>query len=314
MPTLLWLQTGACSGDTLSILNAESPNLVETLDAYGVQVLWHPSLSSETPAQLERVIDRIIAGEQELTVLAVEGSLMLGPDGTGMYDSFRGRAKKDIVTALSQHAHVVVAMGTCATFGGVPASNGNPTDCTGMQFFQEDPEGGLLERSFRSKAGLPVINVSGCPAHPNTMIQTLVAALNGVPIELDHLNRPLEFFSTLVHQGCTRNEYHEYDVEEHELGKSGCLYFNLGCEGPSTAATCNSILWNNQSSKTRAGVPCFACTSPSFPKAHPLWQTEKLGDVPMTMPLGVSRAAYMSYKGLARAAAPLRLVERKTKF
>lgn len=314
MPTLLWMQTGACSGDTLSLLNAESPNLVEALDAYGVQVLWHPSLSMESPAELEKIIDRIVAGEQELTVLAVEGSLMLGPDGTGMFDTFRGRPKKDVIASLCEHAHVVVAMGTCSSFGGVPASGDNPTDSVGMQFFREEPDGGLLERSYRSKAGLPVINVSGCPAHPNTMLQTLLWALSGVKMELDHLNRPAEFYSTLVHQGCTRNEYHEYDVEEKELGKEGCLYFNLGCEGPSTMATCNSILWNNQSSKTRAGVPCFACTSPSFPKPHPLFKTEKLGDVPVTMPLGVSRAAYMSYKGLARAAAPVRLVERKTKF
>jgi NiFe hydrogenase small subunit HydA len=314
MPTLLWLQTGACSGDTLSLLNAESPNLVEVLDNYGIEVLFHPSLSLTTPQELEKIIERIEAGEQELTVLAVEGSLMLGPDGTGMFDSFRGRAKKDIVASLCEHAHVVVAMGTCAAFGGVPASGGNPTDAVGMQYLREEPEGGLLERSYRSKAGLPVINVSGCPAHPNTMVQTLIWALTGAKMELDHLNRPLEFFSTLVHQGCTRNEYHEFDVEEHQLGKAGCLYFNLGCEGPNTMATCNSILWNNQSSKTRAGVPCFACTSPSFPKPHPLFQTEKLGDVPVVMPLGVSRAAYMSYKGLAKAAAPVRLVERKTKF
>jgi NiFe hydrogenase small subunit HydA len=287
---------------------------VEVLDNYGIEVLFHPSLSLTTPQELEKIIERIEAGEQELTVLAVEGSLMLGPDGTGMFDSFRGRAKKDIVASLCEHAHVVVAMGTCAAFGGVPASGGNPTDAVGMQYLREEPEGGLLERSYRSKAGLPVINVSGCPAHPNTMVQTLIWALTGAKMELDHLNRPLEFFSTLVHQGCTRNEYHEFDVEEHQLGKAGCLYFNLGCEGPNTMATCNSILWNNQSSKTRAGVPCFACTSPSFPKPHPLFQTEKLGDVPVVMPLGVSRAAYMSYKGLAKAAAPVRLVERKTKF
>jgi hydrogenase small subunit len=295
-------------------LNAESPNLIEALDAYQVQVLWHPSLSLESPRELEKIIARIEADEQELTVLAIEGSILLGPDGTGMFDSFHGRPKKDIVAALAEKAHVVVAMGTCAAFGGVPASGENPTDAVGLQFLRDDNEGGLFERAWRSKAGLPVINVSGCPAHPNTMLQTLIWALTGITLELDQLNRPLEFFSTLVHQGCTRNEYHEFDVEEHKLGGAGCLYFNLGCEGPNTSATCNSILWNNQSSKTRAGVPCFACTAPSFPKQGNLFQTEKLGDVPVVLPLGVNRAAYMSYKGLARAAAPTRLVERKTKF
>lgn len=314
MPTLLWIQTGACSGDTLSLLNAESPNLLEALESYSVQVLWHPSLSLESPRELEAIIDRIETGRQELTVLAVEGSIMLGPDGTGMYDSFHGRAKKDIIAALADKADVVVAMGTCAAFGGVPASGSNPTDAVGLQFLREDGEGGLLEASWVSRAGLPVINVSGCPAHPNTMIQTLIWAVAGVTLELDQLNRPAEFFSTLVHQGCTRNEYHEFDVEETKLGGAGCLFFNLGCQGPNTMATCNSILWNNQSSKTRAGVPCFACTSPSFPKQGNLFATESLGGVPVVLPLGVNRASYMSYKGLAKAAAPTRLIERRTKF
>lgn len=314
MPTLLWLQTGACSGDTLSLLNAEAPNFLETLDAYGVEVLWHPSLSLESPKELERIIERIEAGTQELTVLAVEGSIVLGPDGTGMYDSFHGKPKKDIVASLANKAKVVVAMGTCSSFGGVPASGINPTDSVGLQFLREDNEGGLFESSWRSGAGLPVVNVAGCPAHPNTMIQTLIWALSGVKLELDHLNRPAEFYSSLVHQGCTRNEYHEFDVEEHQLGGAGCLYYNLGCQGPNTMATCNSILWNNQSSKTRAGVPCFACTSPSFPKREALFQTEKLGGIPVVLPLGVNRANYLSYKGLAKAATPVRLLERKTKF
>lgn len=314
MPTLLWIQTGACSGETLSILNAESPNLLEALQAYDVEVLWHPSLSLESPAELERIIERIEADTQELTVLAVEGSIMLGPDGTGMFDSFHGRPKMEIIESLSNKAQVVVAMGTCAAFGGVPASGSNPTDAVGMQFHREDGEGGLLAPEWRSRTGLPVINVSGCPAHPNTMVQTLIWALSGVTLELDHLNRPREFFSTLVHQGCTRNEYHEYNVEESRLGGAGCLFFNLGCQGPTTMATCNSILWNQQSSKTRAGVPCFACTAPSFPKEGNLFATENLGGVPVVLPLGVDRVSYMSYKGLAKAAAPIRLKERKTKF
>lgn len=314
MPTLMWMQTGACSGDTLSLLNADSPNLLEALESYDVQVLWHPSLSRESPRELERIIARVEADEQELTVLAVEGSIMLGPDGTGMYDSFRGRAKKDVILALAEKAHVVVAMGTCAAFGGVPASGSNPTDAVGLQFLREDGDGGLLEGAWRSRGGLPVINVSGCPAHPNTMLQTLIWAVSGMTLEVDQLNRPAEFFSTLVHQGCTRNEYHEFDVEEHELGGAGCLFFNLGCQGPVTLATCNAILWNNQSSKTRAGVPCFACTAPSFPKPGNLFETEKLAGVPVVLPLGVSRTAYMSYKGLAKAATPRRLLERKTRF
>lgn len=314
MANLLWIQTGACSGDSLSILNAENPDLLQTLENHNVKLLWHPSLSPESASELDEMIRKIENDELELTVLCVEGSIMMGPDGTGMYDSFRGRAKKDVVASLCEKAKVVVAMGTCASFGGVPAAPPNPTDAVGMQFYREEPDGGLLPPEWRSKAGLPVVNVSGCPAHPNTMIQTLIWALTGIHMELDHLNRPAEFFQTSVHQGCTRNEYHEFNVEEDNFGSAGCMFFNLGCQGPNTMATCNSILWNNQSSKTRAGVPCFACTSPSFPKTGNLFATEKIGNVPVELPLGVNRANYMSYKGLAKQATPQRLIDRKTRF
>ncbi len=314
MPTLLWMQTAACSGDSMSLLCAESPDLLELLEGHGVELLWHPSLSPTSAADLGRTIDRILADEIDLTVLCVEGSILLGPDGTGMFDSFGGRPKKDLVAGLAAKAQFVLAMGTCAAFGGIPASGPNPTDAVGLQFLRDEPDGGLLEREFRSRAGLPVINLAGCPAHPNTMVQTLLWALSGMRLELDHLHRPTEFYSTLVHQGCTRNEYHEFDVEERDFGAPGCLFFNLGCEGPTTMATCNSILWNNQSSKPRVGVPCFACTSPAFPRAHDLFKTNKIGEVPVVLPLGVNRASYMAYKGLARSAAPARLLERKSKL
>jgi NiFe hydrogenase small subunit HydA len=311
--TLLWLQAGACSGDSMSILGAESPNLLEALETLGVELLWHPSLSLESPEWLDRLIQRIERDEQALTVLCIEGAVLAGPNGTGMFDSFLGRPKMNVIGSLCEKAGVVVAVGTCSSFGGIPAAHPNPTDAVGLQFLREEREGGLLDPAWKSKLGLPVINLSGCPVHPNTVIQTLTWVLSGVRLELDHLNRPAEFYTTLVHQGCTRNEYHEYDVEEVNFGTAGCMFFNLGCQGPRTTATCNTILWNGQSSKTRAGVPCFGCTSPSFPRPEDLFKTEKLGLVPLRLPLGVDRASYMSYKGLAKLAAPTRLIERKTK-
>jgi len=135
--------------------------------------------------------------------------------------------------------------------------------------------------------------------------------LAGLPLELDHINRPTAFFSSLVHQGCTRNEYHEYDVEDNVLGGRGCMFFNLGCQGPMTIAPCNTELWNGHSSKTRAGTPCVGCTSPDFPRDGDLFVTEKIGAVPRTLPLGVGRARYMAYKNLAKAAAPERVVKRE---
>jgi hydrogenase small subunit len=76
-------------------------------------------------------------------------------------------------------------------------------------------------------------------------------------------------------------------------------------------ATCNQELWNGRSSKTRAGVPCFGCTSPQFPRNGNLFLTEKIGHIPLRLPLGVQRANYMAYKDLAHEATPDRLIHRE---
>jgi hydrogenase small subunit len=310
MATLFWLQTGTCGGDSLSILGADSPSLETLLAAHGVELLWHPSLSSAAPRDYAALLAKIEAGGQPLDILCIEGSIVTAPRGTGLYDSWRGRAKMDIVRALAAKAGVVVAMGTCASFGGVHAAPPNPADCVGLQWTGA-AAGGLFDSAWRSRRGLPVINVAGCPAHPHAMTQTLAWLATGLPLALDELNRPAPFFSTVVHQGCTRNEYHEYDVEETELGGRGCLFFSLGCQGPMTAAICNTDLWNGRSSKTRAGVPCFGCTSPDFPRSEDLFRTERIGNIPMRLPMGVERARYMAYKNLARAAAPERVRNKK---
>jgi hydrogenase small subunit len=258
----------------------------------------------------DALLDRIVSGAQELGILCVEGSIVTAPRGTGLYDSYKGRARMEIARDLAQQAGAVVAMGTCAGFGGIHAANPNPGDCIGLQFNRAKP-GGLLPAEWRSRTGLPVINIAGCPAHPHAMTQTLAALAAGMPLELDALNRPRAFFNTLVHQGCTRNEYHEYNIEDTELGGRACLFFNLGCQGPMTQAVCNSELWNNTSSKTRAGVPCIGCTSPAFPGEADLFSTAKIGGIPMRLPAGVERARYMAYKNLARAAAPARVKDKK---
>ncbi len=309
MKTLFWLQAGSCSGDSLAILSAEAPSLEQLLAASGserIELLWHPSLSHASPRHYRELIDRMARGEQSLDIFCVEGSIATAPRGTGMCDSYRGRAKMGIVRDLARHAGVVVAIGTCAAFGGIHAAEPNPGDCVGLQFSHAEP-GGLLGAEWRSARGLPVINVAGCPAHPHAMTQTLAMLAAGLPMKLDDLNRPVEFFGSIVHQGCSRNECHEYNIEDTELGGSACLFFNLGCQGPMSRAICNIDLWNGVSSKTRAGVPCFGCTSPDFPREGDLFTTEKIGDVPMRLPLGVERPRYMAYKNLARAAAPQRL-------
>ena len=202
-----------------------------------------------------------------------------------------------------------MAIGTCASFGGMGANS--EIEATGMQFLKWE-KGGFLGKKFKSKSGLPVLNLPGCPCHCDVVAGTLSALVSGIQLELSEYNTPLEWYSMMVHQGCTRNEYHEYRVEEKKFGEKGCMFFHLGCHGPLVHGPCNKLLWNKRSSKTRIGVPCFGCTRPDFPQQYPFFETRNIEDIPLELPDGISRAHYLAYKGMAAAAAPKRLITRKT--
>jgi hydrogenase small subunit len=142
-------------------------------------------------------------------------------------------------------------------------------------------------------------------------VLTLLA--NGKTPVLNAFNSPEDWYNMLVHQGCVRNEYHEYRVEEQDFGEKGCLFFHMGCRGPLTHGPCNKLLWNLRNTKTAAGVPCVGCTLPDFPRAHPFFKTRNVAGVPLDLPEGVDRAHYLAYKDMAAAAAPDRLKQRKTR-
>ncbi len=307
--TLYWMQTGSCGGDSMSLLNAQSPELSELFSSFGIDLLWHPSLSNHSPAAHEELLQSLLDGARAMDLRVIEGSVIRGPSGTGLFDTRQGVAKKNIVAALAQCATHVIAAGTCAAFGGFGV--GSETEAAGLQFIRHEA-GGLLGAKFRSKSGLPVINLAGCPCHPSIMAGALSALADELPLELDAFNRPKLWYGMLVHQGCTRNEYHEYRVEEHDFGEKGCLFFHLGCHGPLAYGPCNKTLWNGRSSKPRAGVPCFGCTEPYFPQLHPFFTTRNIEGIPLDLPEGVKRAHYMVYKVMAAAAAPERLKNRQT--
>lgn len=307
--SLFWLQCGGCGGDSMSLLNAESPDLSEFFQLFDIDLLWHPSLSNASPSKHARLVEEICSGNRELDFLCVEGSIIRGPGGTGMYDTLCGRPKKDLLSELAGLAKTVLAVGTCASFGGIGADG--EVEATGLQF-HKGAKGGFLGEQFKTGSGLPVINLPGCPCHCDAVTGLIAAVLSDIDVPLNDFNMPLEYYGMTVHQGCTRNEYHEYRVEEHNFGERGCLFFHLGCHGPLVYGPCNKLLWNGRSSKTRVGVPCFGCTRPDFPQAYPFFQTRNIEGIPLELPDGVDRAHYLAYKGMAAAAAPHRLKTRKT--
>lgn len=306
---LLWIQCGGCGGDTWSLLNSENPNIVDLFRLLDIEVLWHPSLSTENIKEQKELFDAVIDGTVSLDFLCVEGSIIRGPGGTGLYDTISGKPKKDLIASFAKRASYVLAVGTCASFGGIGADG--EIEATGLQFLKW-VYGGFLGQKFKSKKKYPVINLPGCPCHCDILAGTLSALATGTRMELSPYQTPLEWYDMMVHQGCTRNEYHEYRVEEKRFGEKGCLFFYLGCHGPIVHGPCNKLLWNRRSSKTRVGVPCFGCTRPDFPQQYPFFQTRNIEGVPIELPDGVDRAHYLAYKGMAAAAAPKRLLKRKT--
>ncbi|MBF0499765.1 MAG: NADH:ubiquinone oxidoreductase [Candidatus Riflebacteria bacterium] len=309
--SLYWLTAGGCGGDTMSLLNMESPDTLEFFDYLQLELLWHPSLSTYKFSEYNSINEQILSDKVRLDILCVEGSVIRGPGGTGMFQAFDGTPKKDLIAGLAQKAEVVIAVGTCASFGGI-GSDGE-IEATGLMFHKEK-KGGFLGENFKARGGLPVINISGCPCHCEAVRGTLSALVENVPLELDEFNRPVEWYGMLVHQGCTRNEYHEYRIEEKDFGEKGCLFFFKGCYGPLVFGPCNKILWNRRSSKTRVGVPCFGCTSPDFPRKYPFFETPNIEGLPILLPKGLDRAHYMAFKSIAAASAPDRLIKRITKI
>jgi len=307
---LYWLQSGGCSGDSMSLLTCDC-NLFDFLELNNVELLWHASLSTISPLEHQKLLNSLENDSLELDILCVEGNVVRGPDGSGMFDTFMGKPKKDLIAMLASKAKYVIAVGTCASFGGF-GSHDNEMDGIGLQFHHET-KGGFLGEDFKARSGYPVINLPGCPIHPKALTTLLEEIISDVKVDLTELNSIDEIYNYTVHQGCTRNEYHEYKVEEKEFGERGCMFFHLGCKGPTTNSSCNKYLWNEVNSKTRAGVPCFGCARPDFPQSHAFFETPNIVGTPLELPKGVDRAHYLAYKDMAAAAAPQRLKFRTQK-
>ena len=109
--TLFWLQCGGCGGDTWSMYNIESPNLAELFTSLDIDILWHPSISVKSGADQQKLVFDVLSGNQHLDFLCIEGAIIRGPKGTGLYDLINGKPKKDLVAALARKAQYVFFSG-----------------------------------------------------------------------------------------------------------------------------------------------------------------------------------------------------------
>ena len=273
---LLWIQGISCNGNLHSFLTY--PHLEQFMEDF--EFVHHPII--ETDTSLTDVTNNAL----ECDILLIDGSISSEFERGGV-------AITELLNFYIQKAKKVVAIGTCASFGGLfkqsPFANAQ-----GLLYDGEN------KNNIYNLDEKKIINLSGCPVHPTTIINTLYQIRSPLNVKLDPLHRPVEFYSTTIHNGCTRNEYFEWKIDSFDFGeKEGCMYYSRGCQAPYTSGSCNKILWNEVNSKTRNGSPCFGCNEPTFPKTN-LFKTKTNMSIPQYLPIGIPKRAYLSMAGVAK--------------
>lgn len=166
---------------------------------------------------------------------------------------FGGKPVGEQMLAAARKAQAVITVGTCASYGGIPGSAGNPTGAVSVVKF-------LHEQKVEAK----IIRIPGCPAHPDWVVGTLAHVLTFGPPALDEDGRPQAFFGKMMHDNCPRRGDYERDHFAQYFGEDGCMY-ELGCSGPTTRADCAWRLWNGgTNSCIHAASPCIGCAWEGF--------------------------------------------------
>lgn len=248
VPKLVYLQGQSCSGCSISLLQAVSPSPLTMITDYS-KLAFHTDLSASSGQQALDLIEQYLSGQAGEYFLAVEGSVPAEMPEACVIGG------KPLASFLEQAAATmagVIAIGTCAAHGGIPAAEGNPTGAISVgEFYQRRNQDVLL------------INIPGCPVHPDWVWHTITHLVKvGLPELKD--GKPALFFSRSVHETCPR--YHDFQQEifAKKFGDKGCL-FQLGCLGVNTLADCSTRWWNGgQTWCIDANAPCIGCASPMF--------------------------------------------------
>jgi hydrogenase small subunit len=276
--SILWLTSGlGCDGDSVAMTAAQNPSLEDLvrgcLPGMPPVILYNPLLAYETGDEFVQAFRDGAAGRLAPMMVVLEGSV---PNdqvaGEGHWATFGVDADsgQPISTCtwldrLVPEADVVVAVGTCAAYGGIPAMRNNPTGAMGLRDY--------LGSGWRSRRGLPVVNAPGCPVQPDTITEMLLslslflARMTGPP-PLDEQGRPERLFGRTVHEGCNRAGFADVGQFADGHGDGRCLV-KLGCKGP--VVKCNVPVrgWlGGVGGCPNVGGICMACTMPGFPDKY----------------------------------------------
>lgn len=248
---LVWLQGQGCTGCTVSLIQGTHPDLYDAILKLHVDIPFHPAIMAASGKEAMDTLDAV-----KPDILVIEGSV---PDAE--YCEVGGRPFIDVVKTMAAKSGVVVAVGSCSAFGGIPAAKGNPTNA----------------RSVSEVLGKTVVNIPGCPPHPDWMLLVVASVVLGIIPELDDKGRPVAFFSEEIHENCARRGYYDRgdfakDFTETDMSYEKCLW-KVGCKAPITRADCSVRKFNNGVNVCmNAGAPCIGCADPGFPdSASPLY-------------------------------------------
>jgi len=285
--SVLWLTTGlGCDGDSIAMTAARNPSFEDLmrgcLPGAPPVIIYNPVFAYETGEDFMRAFWDAAVGRLDPFILVLEGSVPneeISGDGywaTLGVDPSNGEPVSTCawIDRLAPRAAAVLALGTCAAFGGIPAMRGNPTGAMGL--------GDYLGGRWRSRLDIPIVNLPGCPVQPDNITETLLAlrvARVAPPLDLDDQGRPRWLFARTVQQGCGRAGFAEQgEFAATPADHRGCLV-KLGCKGPVT--TCNVPIrsWiGGVGGCPNVGGICIACTMPGFPdKFMPFMEPSPLG-------------------------------------
>ncbi len=244
----VWLELTGCSGNIISLLDGSNPDFKYLISQMTNFIYSNSLLVSEGQFAMEQLFQV----QESDFILAVEGAV--ATKNNGLYNII-GRFNNEWITALDavkilgEKATNVIAIGACASHGGVSAARPNPAECVSVQ--------SILNRR--------VIKLPGCPCHPDWFMGTLAHILLYGEPELDRWDRPLLFYSTLIHDRCPRRSYFDQGIFAEKLGDKTCM-FKLGCRGPVTPIDCPTRQWNQYVNwPVEDDTPCIGCAQFGFP-------------------------------------------------
>ncbi len=250
-PPVIWLELGSCTGNSISLDNAVNPSMYQLLHDM-LDLRYHWLLNAAHGDLAVNALYDTVEKEAGRYWLIVEGSVMTAAEGRYNYVYNKNGQMVTGLAALQElapKARYVIAVGACACWGGPSAAHPNPGGAKGVWEVIRQP----------------VINIPGCPAHPDWMSGTFSHLLfYGLP-ELDAYRRPKMFFGRTIHDLCERRQQFEDGIFAEFPGQPGCLY-KVGCKGPVTHADCPLRQWNHYVNwPVKAGAPCIGCANPYFP-------------------------------------------------